>query len=160
MPIVLSSKFKLCRWADPRLLSLAVLALCACNGGGATAIDSAAPADIAVAPIADFSVSALPDLALPAPTYSNFAQMFFLTYCVRCHNAGTVDMGTSGRDYNQYSQIHRDAAIIACGVYPGPAPLAGCMGFPPPRQFPIADPRPTDDERNRLVLWIQDGLPM
>jgi hypothetical protein len=100
--------------------------------------------------------SASPDLSpLPPPTWANFAMGFIDTYCTHCHHAGNTM-----RDYTQLSQVQRDAAEIACGVNPGPTPLAGCAAFPPPRQFPIGPPYPTDAERSRMVQWIQDGLPL
>jgi hypothetical protein len=89
-------------------------------------------------------------------TWSNFAQGFFTTYCTSCHHAGNTN-----RDYTQFSQVQRDAMLIACGVWPGPAPYTGCGASPAPNQFPIGSgPKPSADERTRLVEWIAAGLPM
>jgi hypothetical protein len=91
-----------------------------------------------------------------SPTWTNFAQGFFTTYCTSCHHAGNTN-----RDYTQLSQVHRDAMLIACGVWPGPAPYTGCGASPTPNQFPIGTgPHPSADERTRLVGWIAAGLPM
>lgn len=93
-----------------------------------------------------------PDLA-GSPTYSNFAQQFFATYCVRCHPSAQ-----SARDFTQYAVIQQNAHDIACGV--SPTALAGCSGNPAPAQFPIGTgPFPSDAERDELVEWIQLGLP-
>jgi hypothetical protein len=101
------------------------------------------PADAAV--IADM-------MAGSSPTYANFAQPFFTKYCVSCHPSAS-----STRDFTMYSVIKTSSHDIACGV--SPTPLSGCSGNPAPGQFPIgAGPFPTDDERNKLVLWIQNGL--
>ncbi|HZS38103.1 MAG TPA: hypothetical protein VFF06_14800 [Polyangia bacterium] len=103
-----------------------------------------------------FDLSTAPsDLAgAPATTYSNFAQNFFATYCVRCHPAA----GESARDFTKLAVIQTNAHDIMCGV--SPTALAGCSGNPAPAQFPIGNgPFPSDDERNRLVAWIQAGLP-
>ena len=109
--------------------------------GGA---DLAAPADAAV--IQDLTPA-------PQPTYSNFAQAFLTRYCVSCHPSRT-----SARDFTQYAVIKTNSHNIACGV--SPTALTGCNGNPAPGQFPIGHgPFPSDDERNRLVLWIQSGLP-
>ncbi len=90
-----------------------------------------------------------------ADTYGNFAQGFFTTYCVPCHSATSTDQA---RDYSSMADITRDHAEIACGV--ATTKLAGCASFPPPRQFPIGTgAKPTDTERDRLVAWIQAGMP-
>jgi hypothetical protein len=129
--------------------TLPILALLAAGCGAASPPgfpDGSAPADL---------VAAVGDASGGADTWSNFAQSFFATYCVRCHGVGNAN-----RDYTQYSQVVRDAALIACGVNPGPAPLATCTSSSPtPKQFPIGTgPLPSDAERERLVLWIQAGL--
>jgi hypothetical protein len=103
-------------------------------------------------------LAAAPDLAMPfmmpAPTYSNFAQFFFSTYCVRCHPSAA-----SARDFTMYSVIQQNAHDIACGV--SSTPVSGCSGTPAPGQFPIGSgPFPSDEERNELVAWIMAGLPM
>jgi hypothetical protein len=100
-------------------------------------------------------LGAAPDLTgAPAPTYGNFAQNFFATYCVRCHPSPTE----SPRDFTQYAIIKSNSANIRCGV--SPTLLSGCTGTPAPSQFPIGNgPVPSDAERNQLVAWIEAGLP-
>src|SRR5437899_1290000 len=94
------------------------------------------------------------DAALPPPTWNNFAQGFFTTYCTGCHNASDTL-----HDFTQFSQIQRDSMLIACGVNPGPTPLTTCTSSSPqPKMFPIGSgPYPSDDARNRLVQWIEAG---
>jgi hypothetical protein len=87
-------------------------------------------------------------------TWTSYAMGFFDTYCVECHTAGDPE----GRDYTLYAEVVEEAATIRCGVTP--TALADCTGFPPPAQFPIGTgAMPTDAERQRIVDWIDDGLP-
>jgi hypothetical protein len=123
---------------------LLALVFSACGGGGAIS-DGGAP---------DLAAAAADLAGAPAPTYGNFAQSFFATYCVRCHPSATG----SPRDFTMFSVIQTNSHDIACGV--SPTALAGCSGNPAPGQFPIGNgPFPSDGERNRLVAWIQAGLP-
>jgi hypothetical protein len=94
------------------------------------------------------------DAPAAADTWGSFAMGFFATYCVECHQ----DPVTVGRrDYRTIDHVRRDMARIRCGVAPTTAP--GCTA-PAPRMFPIGDgPFPSDDERQRLVDWIDAGLP-
>ncbi len=109
------------------------------------------PADAASeADVVDSGVTLDPDAAT-ADTWSSFAQGFFSDYCVACHAGGT-------RDYRSTLEVMRDSSTIACGV--SPTPRASCTGFPPPGQFPVGGgPKPSDAERERLVAWIDAGLP-
>ena len=92
------------------------------------------------------------DGATSADTWTNFAQGFFTTYCVPCHSANPP------RDYSTMVDVMRDSAEIACGV--SPTALSGCGSFPPPNQFPIGTgPHPSDADRQRIVAWIEAGLP-
>jgi hypothetical protein len=120
------------------------------------AIDSGAAVDSGAADsgVADDSGVA-PDSGAPAgDTWVSFAQGFTQTYCVGCHDANDA----TGRDYRMYALVFRDRAEIRCGV--ATARPADCMGFPPPRQFPIGNgAKPTDPERDRLVSWIEAGAP-
>lgn len=103
--------------------------------GGPIATDAAAPVD---APEAD--------------TWNNYAMGFFATYCVACHDGGT-------RDYRTIDEVIRDQDGIACGVSPVALDRCGA-GDPSPSQFPVGTgPRPSDAERERLVAWIDAGLP-
>ena len=95
--------------------------------------------------------------AAAADSWNSWGRSFFATYCVECHGAGNAK-----RDYTTYADVGRDQSMIACGV--APTALAGCGASPAPRQFPISNangtnPKPTDDERARLVAWIQAGAP-
>lgn len=88
----------------------------------------------------------------PADTYETFGMAFMTSYCVECHEAGS-----SVRDYSTIDNIRRDMVGIRCGVTA--EPLDDCSGFPPPRQFPVGSgPMPSDDERGRLVAWVEAGL--
>lgn len=118
---------------------------------GATVRDSApspdtgAPIDAGGSP-----VDAGGDAGSATDTWDTFAMGFFETYCVGCHASGT-------RDYRTIDHVMRDSATIRCGV--SPEALDGCGSFPPPAQFPVGTgPRPTDEERRRLVAWIDAGL--
>jgi len=83
-------------------------------------------------------------------TWANWAQGFFETYCTECHAGGR-------RDYTTITEARRDVDTIRCGV--SPEVEMGCGSFPRPRQFPVGDgPFPTDEERARLIDWLNAGL--
>lgn len=83
-------------------------------------------------------------------TWATFAQGFFATYCSECHSAAP-------RNYTTITDIQRDAISIRCGV--SDVRLDGCAPSPSPRLFPVGPgARPSDEERQRLVAWIADGL--
>jgi hypothetical protein len=89
-------------------------------------------------------------------TWASYAKGFFAMYCVECHSASDP----TGRDFTQLAVVQKNETTIRCGV--APAQLPGCSGFPPPKQFPISDatgtnPKPTDAERDRIILWIDAG---
>ncbi len=114
----------------------------------AVSADSGARSDAGTGQDAGGSV----DGATSADTWTNFAQGFFTTYCVPCHSANPP------RDYSTMVDVMRDSAEIACGV--SPTALSGCGSFPPPNQFPIGTgPHPSDADRQRIVAWIEAGLP-
>lgn len=94
--------------------------------------------------------AAEPDAAPAQDTWDSWAQGFFAAYCTECHSGGT-------RDYRTIAEVIRDQDKIRCGV--GPEVGEGCGAWPPPRQFPVGNgPKPGDDERARLVAWVEDGL--
>jgi mono/diheme cytochrome c family protein len=94
------------------------------------------------------------DMATPY-TWTSNAQQFFATYCVSCHQPGGQG---SVQDFRSYADVMSNSALIRCGVAPVKEP--GCGATPAPRQFPIGTgPKPTDDERNAIVAWIDAGLP-
>ncbi len=100
-----------------------------------------------------------PTMPPPAsPTWSNFAQGFFSTYCVSCHSPGGA---AQQQDFDQLAVVQANAALIRCGVAPASIPAAGCSGSPAAGPFPIGSgPKPTDAERSALVHWIDLGAPM
>jgi hypothetical protein len=113
------------------LLLTALLAAGACGGGGDDD-------DIAVTPDA---AADTPDAPTPPPTWTNFAQSFFEVYCHACHGPGDAL-----RDYSLLAEVQAEATAIRAGVDSG--------------QFPIGTgPKPSRDERDRLILWIDGGLP-
>lgn len=88
-------------------------------------------------------------------TWSSYAMGFFQTYCVECHSGPP-----SGRDFRSIDDVIRDGSIIRCGVTPASEPLSGCSGGPSAGMFPVGDgPFPSDDERRRIVAWIDAGQP-
>ncbi len=120
--------------------------------GDAATDTRSTPADAAVDGVSDASrdTDLAGDVAVK-DDWDNYAQGFFAKYCVECH-------ADAKRDYRTFGDVARDSSLIACGV--APSRLAACGAFPPPRQFPIDDatgtnPKPTDDERRRLVAWIE-----
>jgi hypothetical protein len=89
-----------------------------------------------------------------AVTWDNGMADFFEVYCWNCHGPGDPE----NRDYSLYEHVMRDASPIRCGTAETTAPGCG-PGDPSAQQFPIADPRPSADERNGVVAWIDAGLP-
>jgi hypothetical protein len=94
-------------------------------------------------------------------TWSNFAADFFATYCVECHNEDNTGVAT--RDYTMLSAVMGESGPIACGVATqATRPDLGCeAGDPQAEQFPNAaiGIEPTAEERERLVAWIEAGMP-
>lgn len=120
--------------------------------GGADAIMDGAAADSSVDDGAETS-----DTTTTTDTWESWAKGFFATYCVECHGATSTT-----RKYTTLADVKRDAAKIKCGT--ASIKLAGCGSFPPPKQFPISNttktnPKPTDDERARLIAWFDAGAP-
>ncbi|HZO13469.1 MAG TPA: hypothetical protein VFB62_09420 [Polyangiaceae bacterium] len=90
-------------------------------------------------------------------TWSNYAYGFFETYCFECHGPGD-----QLRDYSMFQAVQAESATIRCGV--APTLLSGCDGSPAPNQFPISNAtnsnqKPNAAERDRLVAWIDAGMP-
>ncbi len=84
-------------------------------------------------------------------TWDNFAADFFATYCVACHSE-------SPKNFNKYAQVVDNADTIRCGV--ASTTLADCGAWPPAQQFPVGSgPFPSDEERDRIVAWIDAGMP-
>jgi len=122
------------------IVFLAVFALTAgCGGDDDGGGGSSAP-DAAVASAAD---------AAPSTTWTSFGKGFMETYCGACHGAGD-----SLRDYSLLSEVVREQGKIRCGV--SPVALDGCSIRS--KQFPIGNgPKPSDELRQQLVDWIDQG---
>ena len=119
------------------LLALPLVA-CAPRGGGDDDDDSAAAGDD------DDSTDA-------ADTWEGYAAAWFDTYCVSCHD------GDNDKDFREYDSVVQWAELSRCGV--APTMQDGCGAWPPAGQFPVGSgPVPDDDERARLVAWIDAGL--
>ncbi|HEY0710390.1 MAG TPA: hypothetical protein VGG33_26515 [Polyangia bacterium] len=94
-------------------------------------------------------------------TWANFAQAFMGKYCVSCHNDDRA--GDAARDYHMLSVVVREKVDIACGTAKSQAERTkrACpTSAPRANQFPAGNgPKPTDDERDRLLRWIDAGTP-
>ena len=96
--------------------------------------------------------------AASADTWTSFAEGFTTTYCsATCHAPGGSGVRGGALDFTVFTNVFTNRAEIRCGVTA--VALADCTGFPPPKQFPIAAPDPTDVERGRIVDWIVAGAP-
>jgi hypothetical protein len=114
------------------------------------------PVDVAMAPDATGTDVTGAD-GTAADTWDSYAQGFFVQYCNHCHSAGGAGYRNGDLDFTIYAKVMANAAEIRCGT--AATQLSGCTGFPPPKQFPIAAPYPADAERDRIVAWIEAGLP-
>lgn len=93
-----------------------------------------------------------------ADTWTSWSQSFTMTYCsATCHAPGGSGTGGGIYDFSQYANVYANRATIRCGV--SAIALSDCSGSPPPKQFPIAAPYPTDADRTRMVAWIDAGAP-
>lgn len=89
--------------------------------------------------------------AVTTDTWDSFAGAFMADYCVSCHDA-------SPKDFTQYSEVVAWLDGIRCGVAATQQP--DCEGQRPPMQFPIGTGAyPSDEERDRVVAWIEAGAP-
>jgi len=123
---------------DLAIAAFAMVIMLAQGACGSDDTDTAADATVAT-----------PIDASTQDTWTSFASGFFETYCFECHGPGD-----SLRDYSLLPMVESETAKIRCGV--SADSLAGCSI--PARQFPIGSgPKPTDEERLRLVQWIEDG---
>jgi hypothetical protein len=103
----------------------------------------------------DVAVEAAPE-AGGGDTWTNYAQGFFATYCVSCHNSSDA----TGRDFTQQAIVVANKATIRCGVAVTQDTSWTCGASPTAKQFPIGTgPKPTDAERDRIVAWITAGAP-
>jgi hypothetical protein len=93
-------------------------------------------------------------------TWTSYAMAFFGTYCVSCHNDD--NSGDASRDYTMMTVVENEADEIACGLTKSQDDWAarGCSGAPAARQFPAGSgAMPDDAERDRLIAWIDAGMP-
>jgi hypothetical protein len=90
-------------------------------------------------------------------TWDNYAEGFFKTYCVACHNASTMGM----QNFNLYADVKGLDQTIRCGVTPKTEPQPDCASsMYPAGQFPIGTGAyPSDADRLRIVAWINAGAP-
>lgn len=87
-------------------------------------------------------------------TYENFAAEFFGRYCLACHNNELVGDLTrfdapTGINFNSLNEVRGFQNRIRL--------RAGIQGDMPPRLLPVA--QPTQEERLRLIQWIDCGAP-
>jgi hypothetical protein len=94
-------------------------------------------------------------------TWLSFGRGFMARYCVRCHDDDRA--GEVRRNYRLLAAVVRDRASIGCGIAGSAAVrnARGCpAGAPRARQLPVGDgPHPTDQERDRLLRWIDANTP-
>ncbi|HEX5101170.1 MAG TPA: hypothetical protein VFV94_16780, partial [Polyangiaceae bacterium] len=94
-------------------------------------------------------------------TWETFAQGFFESYCVSCHNDD--NSGVAARNFHDVARVSSEQEAIACGVSKSQADWTerGCTSdLPSPKQFPAGNgAKPTDAERDRLLAWIDAGAP-
>jgi hypothetical protein len=86
---------------------------------------------------------------------------FMARYCASCHNDDSAGVAT--RNYRMLSAVMQERVAIACGTAKSAADRTarGCGATSPrARQFPVGNgAKPTDEERDRLLRWIDAGLP-
>ncbi|MFT7579013.1 MAG: hypothetical protein ACI9MR_000675 [Myxococcota bacterium] len=85
------------------------------------------------------------------PTWHGEIRQFMVTYCVECHDSGS-------KDFRSLASVIAKKSPVRCGTAPTMQP--GCGSWPPPNQFPVGNgPKPSVDERQMLVDWIDAGTP-
>jgi hypothetical protein len=104
-----------------------------------------------------------------AVEWDGWAGEFFTQYCTQCHSPtayctqchSTDDPRTP--DFTQKGQVVAHSAMIRCGVSVTQDPLWDC-GTIQPEQFPLmttpqTNPLPSDEDRGRIVAWLDAGCP-
>jgi mono/diheme cytochrome c family protein len=142
----------------PWLALMVVSALCVACGS------SAAPADAGLPGVDSGPLDAgVPDAGgsdAGTDTWTNWASpQFFQAYCVSCHSTGNEgDPSGSNLDFSLYEDVVQQALTIRCGV--AVQQNAGWSCSVQPEQFPIGNgPKPSDADRERLIAWIDGGMP-
>jgi hypothetical protein len=91
-----------------------------------------------------------PDGGAGGDTWANYAQGFFAMYCTRCHAStlsGDARNGAPvGYDWDVEAAVRARLDFIRTAV--------GVGNFMPP-----TDPKPSCDERRRIVRWIDAAAP-
>jgi hypothetical protein len=139
---------------------LALLSLQCGSGSERDATDSAAQNSAGAASTAPAALTPGSPATAGSDSWSSYAQGFFASYCVSCHNDDNA--GVAARDLHQRAVVDAEADEIACGLSKSSSDWngRGCMGFPLARQFPAGNgAKPSDAERDRLIAWIDAGRP-
>ena len=96
-------------------------------------------------------------------TWTTWASpQFFQAFCVSCHNpTGAGNPSPGGKDFNLYQDVAANAGLIRCGVAVTQNADWNCSSAGiVPEQFPIGTgPKPSAEQRDRLVDWIDAGFP-
>jgi uncharacterized membrane protein len=93
----------------------------------------------------------------PTLTYATFGEPFMKKYCLQCHSeklSASMRMAAPlGTDYDTVEDIRMLAASIDRWAAIGPAAQNRKM------PMPTAEPKPTDEERTQLGVWLACGAP-
>ena len=85
-----------------------------------------------------------------APTWENFARVFFTDYCNQCHSSDldfTERSGaTVGVDYNTYALAVQNSERAKARVVEGTMPPSG-------------SPMPSEGQKQKLIDWVDAGTP-
>jgi hypothetical protein len=93
-------------------------------------------------------------------TWNSYAMGFFQSYCVSCHSPGGADPSTGDKNFTQYASVVQYSAHIRCGVARTGTHQPSWNCVESEEQFPIGTgPKPSGSERDRLVAWIDAGMP-
>lgn len=145
----------------PSIFALLLLGLSACgdddtssevDGGGIGGDASMAAGDggerngcnVLSAPLA------MPGDPIDGDTWSTFAEGFFSSYCTRCHATTLMDAARNGapidRNWDDEASVREHLPLIRQWV--------GELNA-----MPIGDPKPSCEERARIVRWIDANAP-
>lgn len=130
----------------------AVLALAAACGddGGAAPIDAPIDAELVNGCPTWREPLAQPGDPIEGDTYETFAMPVFQAYCVRCHSSTRTGGDRNGApidyDWDEEETVRAHMAEMRNAI--------GVLNFMPP-----SDPKPTCDERRRMVRWIDANNP-